>query len=462
MPPRNLNVILIATIVSAFCYVTYRRARTAMMVGETLEMIDLYYVDEVDNKELLTAAMNGITASLDENSSYIPGDAYDDFQDSINQEFAGIGIFVEQPDEGQPVRVITPLVGSPALRSGILPDDRIISVNDEDVSTMQLQAVSERLKGPIGTSVQVGLRRDDSEELSVTVQRETIELESVVGNYRTTNSRWVYRLRSNPSIAYVRLTSFGEKTVDELRSVLTSLDNEFAGLVIDLRGNSGGLLNAACEISDMFLDSGRIVSTRIRGNVIEEIFNANPGTSVDPSKPVAILIDGGSASASEIVAACLQDNKRATVVGTRSYGKGTVQNVLPLQFGRSALRLTVAKYVRPSSANIHRDKDATDEDVWGVTPNDGFLVKVEEDVLEKLGERMRRASYPILDDSDGSDTENLDDDEGLDYDPQLKRAVEALTQKLNPEASGTSPGKPEDQNSVEKPEQTEEELTPAA
>ena len=447
MPPRNLNVILVSAFIAVMCYMTHRRARTAIMVGDALDMIDRYYVDPVDKDSLLTAAMDGMTGSLDEHSSFIPGDAYESFRDSINQEFAGIGIFVEQPDSNRPVRVITPLVGSPALEAGILPDDRIIEVDDVDVSKMLLKEVSDRLKGPIGTMVKVKVRRQAGEEIAMSVGRATIELESVIGDHRDKNNKWVYRLKSQPSIAYIRLTSFGEKTVDELQSVLSRLDNDFDALVLDVRGNSGGLLYAARDISDMFIDSGRIVSTKIRGGIVEEVYDASPGTLVNKDKPVAILIDGGSASASEIVAACLQDNRRATIVGTRSYGKGTVQNILPLQFGRSALRLTVARYYRPSDQNIHRDKDATDEDVWGVTPEGENLVVVDEETLKKLSDRLREASYPLLSDStatsDSAQADPSNTESELDYDPQLKRAYEVLMNELNPSAShqSSSPGK---------------------
>ena len=396
MPPRNLNVILIAAIVSLMCYVTYRRARTAMMVGDALELIDIYYVDEVKTKDLLTAAMDGMTGSLDQHSSFIPGDAYDSFQDSINQEFAGIGIFVDQPNEDEPVRVITPLVNSPALKSGILPNDKIVAVDKVDVSRMKLRDVSAKLKGPIGTQVDIQVLRGEDERVTMSVQRQTIELESVIGDHRDETNKWVYRLKSNPSVAYIALTSFGEKSVNELSKVLGQLNNDFDALVLDLRGNSGGLLYAARDISDMFINEGPIVSTRIRGGAIEEEYMAQQGTLVNTSKPMAVLIDGNSASASEIVAACLQDNERATIVGSRSYGKGTVQNILPLQFGRSALRLTVARYYRPNGKNIHRKKDAPEEEVWGVTPDEGFSIALDDETLFKLALRRQEASYPLL------------------------------------------------------------------
>jgi carboxyl-terminal processing protease len=395
MPPRHLNVILIAAAISLLCYFTHLRTRSAILVGDALNMIDAYYVDPVDRGELLKSAMNGLTSGLDQHSEFISNDDYVNFQDSIHQEFAGIGIYVEESKEGGPVRIITPLVGSPALEAGLLPGDEILNVDGVDVSSMSLRDVSARLKGPMGTTVALTLRRG-KQNVDLTVRRDRIELESIVGDYRDDQNRWVFRLRDDDSIAYLRITSFGEKTTAELRQVLTQLDNQFRGMVIDLRGNGGGLLNSAVEVADMFLDSGNIVSTRIRGGVIEDTFDATPGTLVDPNKPLAILIDGSSASASEIVAASLQDHGRAVIVGTRSYGKGTVQNILPLQYGRSALRLTVARYYRPSGVNIHRDKDAKDEDHWGVSPNEGAMIDLNPEDVNEIAKRWREAAYPSL------------------------------------------------------------------
>jgi carboxyl-terminal processing protease len=451
MPPRNVNIIILAACVSLMCYFVQRRAKAAMMVGDALEMIDAYYVDPVDADDLLIAAMDGMTGKLDEHSEYIPREDYESFQDSINQEFAGIGIFVEQPEPGKPVRVVTPLVGSPALKAGILPGDEIHRVDGQDVSTMILQEVSSRLKGQEGTLVRLTVLRDQ-QLLDLAVQRGRIEIESVIGDHRDEENRWVYRLRDDPSIAYVRLTGFGDKTVDELRAVLTELDNDFSALVLDLRGNGGGLLHAAVDVSDMFLNTGRIVSTRTRGGKIEDRFNAEAGTLVDLQKPIAVIIDGNSASASEIVAASLQDHRRAAIVGTRSYGKGTVQNILPLQYGRSALRLTVARYYRPNGENIHRAPGATEEDQWGVSPDEGLSVELDEASLRRLAQRWREASYPSLasieaepsipsgDDAAGSDSppppdtsqDSVIPGSSLLADPQLRRAVEHLREQIAP------------------------------
>lgn len=442
MPPRHLNVILIAAAISLLCYFTHRRTRSALVVGDALNLIDAYYVDPVDRGDLLKSAMNGLTSGLDQHSEYISNDDYVNFQDSIHQEFAGIGIYVEESKDGGPVRVVTPLVGSPALDAGMLPGDEILKVDQEDVSTLSLRDVSIKLKGPKGTTVALTLGRGD-QNVDLTVRRDRIELESIVGDYRDEDNVWVYRLREDDSIAYLRMTSFGEKTTEELRQVLEQLDNQFSGLVIDLRGNGGGLLDSAIAVSDMFLDAGNIVSTRVRGGVIEGTFDAEPGTLVDSNKPLAILIDGSSASASEIVSAALQDNGRAMIVGTRSYGKGTVQNILPLQYGRSALRLTVARYYRPSGVNIHRDKDASDEDDWGVSPAEGAMIELTPEALKAVAKRWREAAYPSLvgidakediksdakEDVEG-DTKTDAEDEATSGDSQLKRAVELIQEKL--------------------------------
>ena len=395
MPARHVNIIVLTACISFLCYVVHRRTKTALLVGDAISMIDSYYVDPVDSDQLVVSAMNGITQSLDDHSEFIAEQNYQAFQDSIQQEFAGIGIYVEQPEEGQPVRVITPLVSSPALTAGILPGDQILTVEGEDVAKMALQDVSQRLKGPVGTSISIGLLRN-AQKVELNVTRERIEIESVIGDHRDSENKWVYRLADRPDIAYLRITSFGDKTVEEITTALSNLKDDYLGLILDLRGNGGGLLNSAVDISDMFISEGRIVSTRTRGGVLEDQFDAEQKVLVKAEKPIAVLIDQDSASASEILAACLQDHERATVVGKRSFGKGTVQNVLPLQYGRSALRLTVARYYRPNGKNIHRKRGATEDEQWGVSPDEGFDVDLDPTRLEQLAKRWRESSYPSL------------------------------------------------------------------
>jgi len=442
MLARNLNVILIALTVSILCYATAARAKKAILVGEAINLIDRFYVDPVDDADLVEAAMTGLTSQLDEHSEFIPPRMYGAFQDVIEQEFAGIGILVEQPDPTKPVRVITPLVGSPALAAGLLPGDEILNVDGKDVSSMVIGDVSNLLRGPVGTSVTITLGRksdtDDQQRVDISLSRKTIELESVVGDHRDAQNNWVFQLTDHPEIAYLRLTSFGEKTVREFRQVVKSLPTECRSMIVDVRANAGGLLNAAVDICDEFLESGRIVTIKRRGGEIDSMYDASSGMLVNSEMQIVILIDGNSASASEILAACLQDHDRAKIVGSRSFGKGTVQNVLSLDYGRSALKLTTARYYRPNGHNIHRLKDATPEDEWGVMPDEGLDVAIDDETYTKLFQRWQKSSFPVLDgkDSAAQDLVPLDT-----VDPQLRRAIEAIREKPETAPDALAPKK---------------------
>jgi len=420
MPPRNFHIIVIACLIAMICFSTAQRVRKAVVIGDAIDLIERYYVDPVDSGNLVQAAMTGMTSELDQHSEFIPADLYSAFNDMLHQEFAGVGILVEQPEPEQPVRVITPLVGSPALAAGVMPGDEILTVAGQDVSRLPIREVSNRLRGPAGSEVVITVRReieDASQEHEIHLRRETISLESVVGAYRGEDNRWQFRLREHPQVAYIRITSFGDKTAGELRQVLTELDNDFDALILDVRANAGGLLLSAVEVCDDFLHDGTIVTIKKRGGEIDNEFNATRGTLVDPEIPIAVLIDGNSASASEILAACLQDHGRATIVGSRSFGKGTVQNLLPLEFGRSALKLTTARYYRPNGRNIHRIDNAPEEEEWGVVPNEGFEVKISEEGYRKLVQHWQLASYPVSSNQDVKE-ETLD--------PQLQAAIELL------------------------------------
>lgn len=435
MLPRNLNVILIAIIVSIICYSTVARARKAILVGEAISLIDQFYVDPIDNADLVEAAMTGLTSRLDEHSEFIPPRMYGAFKGVIEQEFAGIGILVEQPDPKMPVRVITPLVGSPALAAGMLPGDEVMKVDGKDVSTIEIGEVSNLLRGPVGTQLTITVRRkvepESNKFLEISLSRRTIELESVMGDHRNPDNRWVFHLRGRPEIAYVRLTSFGEKTVSEFQRIMQSLPPETESIVLDVRANSGGLLHSAVEVCDDFLESGRIVTIKKRGGEIDSEYDATPGVLVKEDLRIVVLIDANSASASEIVAACLQDHARATIVGSRSFGKGTVQNVLSLDYGRSALKLTTARYYRPNGRNIHRLKDAKPEDEWGVSPDEGMDVPIDDEHYKKLIQVWQRSSFPVLTSPSGDGTSEVEV-----VDPQLKRAVEFLdkTKQASPVA----------------------------
>lgn len=439
MPPRNFYAIFLAILAAGVCYYQAWTHRDAAPLGEAIRYIDRYYVDEVDKRQLLEGAMAGLRERLDPYSQYIPPGAYEQFQNSIQQEFAGIGALVEQPDEDDPARIITPLAGSPALAAGLLPGDEIVAVGDTDTRGKNLSEVVDLLRGPIGSVVRVRVRRAGGEEQEtverlIEVTRGNIRLESILGDHRDADNRWVYYLEEEPQIAYIRLTGFGERTSADLRRVLDGLDNRFEGLVLDLRGNAGGLLTSAVEVCDMFLNRGRIVSTRGRGVLQSDAadgtafenaaWDASQGTLVDRDKPVAVLIDGDSASAAEIVAACFQDHGRATIVGERSFGKGSVQNVFPLESGRSALKLTTARYYRPNGHNIHRGPDDSDEDEWGVLPDPGFVVTMDEETRQRAVRRWEVTTYPRF--AEPIRTPEVLAGDLAEIDPQLWRAVEAL------------------------------------
>lgn len=462
MPPRNIHIITLATFICIVCFVTAKRAKRAMLVGDAIDLIDRYYVDPVESASLVEAAMAGLTSSLDQHSEFIPADMYSAFNDVIQQEFAGVGILVEQPEVGKPVRVITPLVGSPALEAGLMPADEIVAIGGEDVSKMEIRDVSNRLRGPVNTDVVITVRRevdDETKQLEIRLTRKSIALESVVGDHRDADDHWIFRLRKYPEIAYVRVTSFGEKTEGELRQVfLEELGDDYEALILDVRGNSGGLLVSAVNICDQLIESGRIVTIKTRGGKIDAQYDATAGTLVPTDVPVVILIDGNSASASEILAACLQDHRRATVIGSRSFGKGTVQNVLPLESGRSALKLTTARYFRPNGKNIHRIDNAPEDEEWGVSPDEGMVVTMTDEAYRELVMQWQRASFPVSSQTNGSSGEaeegaktaesaeptaqaenqtlplkppaaSSKDAQGRVIDPQLNKAIEFLKQK---------------------------------
>jgi carboxyl-terminal processing protease len=326
-----------------------------------------------------------MVGALDPYASYIPPDDYTHFQESLDQEYGGIGIVVEINPETERLTVMTPLVGTPAHRAGVMAGDVILKIDDQDTLDMDMKAAVNLMRGKPGEPVKVTLARPTREEpLEMTLVREIIPVESVLGDSRRTDGSWNYMLPGKKRIAYVRLISFGEHTEEELTKALSELNGEIDGLIVDMRNNPGGLLTAAVATCDMFLDRGLIVSTRGRGNVELEEFRAKPGVLLDRNIPIAVLVNGYSASASEIVAACLQDNQRAVIVGQRTWGKGTVQNVIQMENGAAAFKLTTAGYWRPSGRNIHRRKGADETAEWGVSPNEGLEVKLTDEQLEKL------------------------------------------------------------------------------
>ncbi len=312
------------------------------LFGDIFERIRSQYVEEVDESELIEAAINGMLTSLDPHSSYLSPDDAADMRVQTRGEFGGLGIEVTQEDGF--VKVVSPIDGTPAETAGIEAGDFITHVDSESVLGLTLDEAVEMMRGPVGSEIVITVVREgEAEPFDVSIVRDTIKLTAV-------------RVRTEQQSVVLRVTTFNDQTFRNLESGLAEqieeaggIDN-ISGIVLDLRNNPGGLLNQAIQVSDAFLEKGEIVSTRGRAPEDGERFNAKPGDLAE-GKPIVVLINGGSASASEIVAGALQDHRRAIVVGTKSFGKGSVQTVMPLR-GDGAMRLTTARYYTPSGRSI--------------------------------------------------------------------------------------------------------------
>ncbi len=387
---------------------------------DTLDQVDRNYVKDVSRRELMEAAIEGMVRKLDQYSNFIPPTQIDRFKTSVENEFGGIGIRVGL--EGNALIIISPLFGTPAYKAGLVAGDRITKINDEPTKGFSLQDAVNRLKGKIGTSVTLTVVNPrNNETRTVSIKRTNVQIETVLGFERAQDDAWIYFCDEEKKIGYICLTSFGRRTASDLKKAMKKLVEEKAqALILDLRFNPGGLLASAIEISDLFVPEGRIVSTEGR-NVPKTVWDAHKENTY-AELPMVVLANRYSASASEIVSACLQDHDRAIVVGERTWGKGSVQNIISLEQGRSALKLTTAKYVRPSGKNIHRDKDAKPEDEWGVKPNDGYEVKYSNQELRNL-ETQRRDRLIV---HNGQPIEKSEDNENAFIDRQLVKAIDYL------------------------------------
>ena len=312
------------------------------LFGDIFERIRAQYVEEVDEGDLIKAAINGMLTSLDPHSSYLSPDDANDMRVQTRGEFGGLGIEVTQ-EEGF-VKVVSPIDGTPADEAGIEAGDFITHVDGESILGLALDGAVEMMRGPVGSEIIVTIVREgEAEPFDVSIIRDTIKLTAV-------------RSRAEGQTVVLRVTTFNDQTTPNLEEKLAKEVEELGGMdnvngfVIDLRNNPGGLLTQAIRVSDAFLEKGEIVSTRGRDPADGDRFNATPG-DLAMGKPVVVLINGGSASASEIVAGALQDHRRAIVIGTKSFGKGSVQTVMPLR-SNGAMRLTTARYYTPSGRSI--------------------------------------------------------------------------------------------------------------
>jgi len=388
---------------------------------DTFEQIDRNYVKDVDRRDLLEAAIEGMLEKLDQYSSYIDPDELSRFNQVVDQEFGGIGIQVHvDPDSGR-LTVMTPLPGTPAYMAGVRAGDVIVEIEEQSTEGFSVEDAVKLLKGKPGESVRIGVTHLDSEEVEqVEIERAVIKVATVLGDKYDSEGAWDYFIDAEQKFGYVRLTHFSRHSAEELREALDKLQKDgMKAMILDLRFNPGGLLSQATEIADLFLESGKIVSTKGR-NTTERSWEATT-TGTYGDFPMVVLVNRYSASASEIVSAALQDHERAIIVGERTWGKGSVQNVIELESGSSALKLTTASYHRPSGKNIHRFPGATEEAEWGVMPDDGYGIKFSgAEMKEYLDHRRER---DVL-----SEAGPPQDDEYKDR--QLGKAIDYLREQI--------------------------------
>jgi carboxyl-terminal processing protease len=388
--------------------------RMLQLFGDTLAVIEQAYVVPVDNKKLIEAALAGMMTALDPHSNYLAPDGFDDLQERTSGEYSGVGLTITT--EGGLVKVISPMDDGPAAKAGVQAGDVISVIDGQNAAGLTVSEVSEKLRGAIGTSVNVTFLRDGSDPLEVTLVREVITVDSVTG-------------RMEGDFGYLRVATFNENTGRELGEVIERLKSQnpnIQGYVLDLRNNGGGLLTAAIDVSDAFLERGEIVSQRGRRADQIERYAARPG-DLSGGLPIVVLINYGSASASEIVAGALQDQERATLVGLTSFGKGSVQTVIPLRGGQDgALSITTARYYTPSGRSIQK---------IGIEPDlEVARTEAEARIVSRSSFVYSEAAYATaLDASIGAERRGPhtpreapgpDYDEDADY--QLQRALDVL------------------------------------
>ena len=376
------------------------------LFGEVFERVRAEYVDDVSDDSLVESAINGMLTSLDPHSNYLNTKNFNDMKVQTRGEFGGLGIEVSM--ENGLVKVVSPIDDTPAARAGLKPGDLITHLDGDPVQGMTLPEAVEKMRGPVNSEIKLTIRREGKDPFDVKLIRATIKIQSVRSHLEGDN------------IAYIRITTFNEQTDVGLNNAMKNLKQQaggkLLGVILDLRNDPGGLLDQAVAVADAFLEKGEIVSTRGRRSEDAQRYNARPG-DIAAGLPVAVLINGGSASASEIVAGALQDHHRAILLGTRSFGKGSVQTIIPLP-GHGAMRLTTARYYTPSGRSIQAK---------GIDPD----IVVEAAKIEKTPEeaKVTTASDLKKDDSGDGGAEQSSVDPsimGTPADYQLTRAVDML------------------------------------
>lgn len=377
------------------------------LFGEVMERAKTSYVEEVDDKKLIESAINGMLVSLDPHSSYLDAQSYKYMNEQTKGKFGGLGIEVTM--ENGVVKIVSPIDDTPAAKAGLKPGDYITNIDREQVIGMSLNDAVDKMRGKVGSKVKLTIRRVGEKPFEVTLKREEVKIQSVKNDIKSGD------------VAYIRITSFSgdtDKMVEKaIKQAKKELKGNIKGVVLDVRNNPGGLLDQAVNISDLFLDKGEIVSTRSRNEEDTVRYTAKEG-DITEGLPIVVMINDGSASASEILAGALQDHKRAIILGEKSFGKGSVQTVVPLgKYG--AMRLTTARYYTPSGRSIQ---------ATGIIPDvEVHPAKVEE-YINNYGLSEAEYRNALKNEATGEDkkTENNTKDEDWRKDYQLSRAVDLV------------------------------------
>ena len=384
------------------------------LLGDVFERVRADYVEKPDDSKLIEGAINGMISSLDPHSRYMNAKGWNDMQETTHGEFGGLGIEVTMEDGL--VKVVTPIDETPAARAGIMSGDLITQIDDDAIQGLTLDQAVAKMKGPADSKIKLKIMRKNADApIDIALVREVIRVKPV--RYRTDGG----------DIGYIRITSFNEQTTDNLRKAIASISKEIpqdklAGYVVDLRNNPGGLLDQAVSVSSTFMNRGEVVSTRGRTPEETQRFIARGG-DLTKGKPLVVLINGGSASASEIVAGALHDHKRATLIGTRSFGKGSVQTIIPLGQDNGALALTTARYYTPSGRSIQAQGVVPDIEVLQVVPDE---LKSR---AELQGEASMRGHLAAADGSEQTGSQS--------YVPPLEKDDKALNAAFNQLRGGT-------------------------